>query len=76
MLQVLKKRGGYYCVFQKGDQWFHASMVDTFDHGPECLIFPCDKYGVISDWSEVDGGRFDLVSEESLLQTIERFLSK
>lgn len=79
MIQVLKRtdgRDGYYSVFQKDGNWFRASIVDTLDHGPECLIFPCDQFGVISDWCEVDGRLFDQVSAENLLETINMFLNR
>jgi hypothetical protein len=43
-------------IITDGSGLFLASFADT-SMGPEVMVFPCDAYGVITDWLEIDGGR-------------------
>jgi len=45
-------------ILENSSELFLASFSDVlFSGGPEVLVFPCDAYGKVTDWSEVDGGR-------------------
>jgi hypothetical protein len=33
--------------------FIYVSAADTFDHGPETMIFECDEQGHVLDWSDL-----------------------
>lgn len=44
---------GVCCVFQKGEEFFYADCSPVPFIGPETMIFPCDKDGNVTSWTEV-----------------------
>lgn len=67
--------GGLWCVFQKNDKFYCADISWTLDCGPECMIFPADKDGRVTDWGDVFCKRYDFVSEDNLRGAVEEFLA-
>ena len=42
-----------------------ADFAYTFDHGPETMVFPCDKDGNVLSWGELWESYGDAVSDDS-----------
>ena len=49
-------------VEHKGNYYFVDSCY-TLDHGHETMIFPCDKNGKVTNWSELYCDIYDTESE-------------
>lgn len=45
--------GGTCCVFKKGEKFFYADRSYVPYVGMETMIFPCDKDGNVTSWTEV-----------------------
>lgn len=56
-------------LVKKGNDYFVISSVDAVFAGPETLVFPANKDGKITDWSEVVGGHG--MSREEAIQALE-----
>lgn len=63
--------GGQYCIFQKGKDLFRADRSYVPFTGMETMIFPCDKKGQVTSWSEVYCDR----SGKSLIDCVKEFLA-
>ena len=35
-----------------------VSTCQTFDHGLETMVFPCDENGEVTDWLELEADRY------------------
>lgn len=77
MLEIKRNEltGGFFCVFQKGENWYYADLSNTPDRGIECMIFPCDSSGNVTDWGEVYIKYLSRVSEENLNECVNEFLN-
>lgn len=61
-------------LFQKDNKWYYADLSDCLDVGNECMIFPANKNGKVTSWTEVYCNReSDEISEENLLTCIKEF---
>lgn len=66
--------GGTYCVFQKKGKFYYAdrSYIPYYMGMMETMIFPCDKEGTVTSWSELYCDR----SGMSLEDCIKEFLAE
>lgn len=67
------KRKAISAVFNVGDNWFYADIVNLPYIGNECEIFKSDKDGNVTDWVELYCNRKVVVSEAFLLRCIREF---
>ncbi len=71
-IKMNRMTGGQYAVFQKGEKFFYADRSYVPFIGMETMIFPCDKEGTVTSWSELYCDR----SGMSLKDCIEEFLAE
>lgn len=64
--------GGQYTVFQKGENFFYADRSYVPYTGMETMIFPCDKEGNVTSWTEVYCDR----TFKSLESCVKEFLNE
>lgn len=63
-------------LFKKDDDWLYADLADLPLYGNECMIFPANESGEVTDWSEIYCNRpMDDVNEDNLQFCIEEFCS-
>ena len=67
---------GYRTQFTHKGQNYVADLVDTFDNGPECMIFKADEQGKVSEWKEQYACWFERTSKEALIASVKDFLGK
>lgn len=61
-------------LFKKDGEWYYADLVSLPLYGNECMIFPANKNGKVTDYSEVYCNRsMDSVNEDNLRLCIEEF---
>ena len=63
-------------LFKKDGEWYYADIAAIPLYGNECMIFPANENGKVTDWDEVYCNRpMDNVSEDNLRLCIEEFCS-
>ena len=58
---------------ESGYVW--VSTCNTFDHGLETMVFPCNERGDVLDWGEIASDRYEDVpeAESGHAATVSRF---
>lgn len=74
IIEQNKITGGFYTIFKKDGQHFFADLSIVPMYGPECMIFPCDKDGHVTNWNEVYARRFDTMDIENLQNSVNEFM--
>lgn len=69
-----KMTRGFYSVVEKEGNFYYIDLSFTFDRGIECMAYPSDKEGKVSDWGEVFVAYPEEISENALKDCIEKFL--
>lgn len=65
--------GGKFCVFKKGENYYYADRAYVYDcMCIETMIFPADKEGQVTSWTELYCDR----SGKSLEDCIHEFLNE
>ena len=70
------RNDGLYTVVEKNGQYYVLDLCYTLDHGVECMGFPCDENGRITDFGDVYVSFPEAVSEENLIACVEEFLAQ
>jgi len=50
-------------IINRNGKDYFVSTNDTYDHGFETMIFPCDANGKITDWGELYAKVYDSIEE-------------
>ena len=69
-IQPNHRTGGEYCVFEHNKQHYYASRCIAPFYGLETMIFHADRYGNVSDWTDLYCDR----SGKSLKACINEFI--
>lgn len=70
------KTGGVCATFNMNEKWYYADLSRTFDHGNECMIFPCEnEKGEGVDWLELYCQRGIPITSEALTACITQFVA-
>lgn len=78
-VKILEQKPGRLCraisaLFEEDGKWYYADLADLPLYGNECMIFPANKNGEVTDWSEVYCNRpMNNIDEDSLLFCIKEF---
>lgn len=81
-IKILEQKSGrpfraISAIFKKDNEWYYADLADLPLYGIECMIFPANENGEVTDWSEVYCNRpMSALDEDSLRLCIEDFCSE
>lgn len=69
-----RHRRAISALFKKDGELYYADLADLQLYGNECMIFPANENGEVTDWSEVYCNRpMSNVDEDNLLFCINEF---
>jgi hypothetical protein len=71
-----RRNGGFCCVFEHKGNYYYADIANTFDAGPECMIFSCDENGKVTSWLELYANRDVSVTVDDLCRCIDEFVAE
>lgn len=52
----------------KSTRFVVADYADTFDRGPETMVFPSDEHGEVLDWCDLFVGCGNMVEDDSAVR--------
>lgn len=67
---------GLYTVVEKESCYYLFDLAYTFDHGVECMGFPCDEKGEVTSYEEVYVSFPRTVTRENLVACVEEFMAQ